>query len=394
MRERDWQDYLFEHPAILFPDERVDAKQREVFVQGRRVDLLFTVSGSQYIVELKRDTITREAIGQVIEYYGLLRLARKDLSYTMVLAAPNVPNYLRGPLEEMGIRWVELSPIESYDAQSGRNPVRNRSRAVRAPLSDENTEVSWEAIAPPASRSSFICAEKFLRASVPSVMKTFAPFEVLPIRMGSSQSPDVLCTFNSENGKNVWSKAGAWWAFAFGHSETMPKNDVPNLSANVLPWGLDVGINAEIGMSSRVLRQRVAKSPDRFDALIEEHGALTLQAWLKLEHQPRFYHWILLASRPVGAWHAEDIAELHQQSEFSFKHTREHWVAKIGQERAELTEGQRSHLWKTNRNLNIAFRIVRTFGRDLQFWRDPFESQLAEVNGEYKALLPLVEFFV
>ena len=74
MLERDLQTYLFENPDVLFPNQIVSQRRREVYIEGRRVDLLFEVDGTQYIIELKRDTIKREDVGQVCEYYGLCLL--------------------------------------------------------------------------------------------------------------------------------------------------------------------------------------------------------------------------------------------------------------------------------------------------------------------------------
>jgi hypothetical protein len=73
MRERDLQAYHFENLDVPFPNQVINRKRREVFIEGRRIDLLFEVDGVQYIVELKRDTIRREDIGQLFEYYELMR---------------------------------------------------------------------------------------------------------------------------------------------------------------------------------------------------------------------------------------------------------------------------------------------------------------------------------
>jgi RecB family endonuclease NucS len=108
MLERDLQDYLFDNPDVLFPNQTVSKKRREVYIEGRRIDLLFDVDDIQYIIELKRDTIKREDIGQVFEYYGLMRQLKPTASYRMVLVAPSIPEFRRTPLEEMGIRCVEV----------------------------------------------------------------------------------------------------------------------------------------------------------------------------------------------------------------------------------------------------------------------------------------------
>ena len=55
--EREYRDYLYENPHLLFPNTAIDRKSKEVCIEGRYVDLLFEIADTQYIVELKRDTV-------------------------------------------------------------------------------------------------------------------------------------------------------------------------------------------------------------------------------------------------------------------------------------------------------------------------------------------------
>jgi len=84
MRERDLQDYLFNNPKVLFPGKNIQEKTREYYIHGKRIDLLFVVDGFRYIVETKAVPIAREHIGQVVEYYGLMKeyLKETNLNYT------------------------------------------------------------------------------------------------------------------------------------------------------------------------------------------------------------------------------------------------------------------------------------------------------------------------
>jgi len=68
MREKDMQDYLYDHPEVLFPDQIIQEKAREYAIHGRRIDLLFAVDGVRYIVELKAIPLQRDHIGQAVEY--------------------------------------------------------------------------------------------------------------------------------------------------------------------------------------------------------------------------------------------------------------------------------------------------------------------------------------
>jgi hypothetical protein len=203
---------------------------------------------------------------------------------------------------------------------------------------------------------------------------------------------DVLCLPEADSLSRFF-HGGVWWAFSFGHSEEMPKNDVPNISVNALPWGLDFAINAELRTSQQVMRQRIESSPDGFDRLVLEHGGLELQAWLKFEHQPRFYHWILIEKRPQGTWRGRDLLDLYRRSEINFPELRAHWLGWIKDERAELSLGQTGHLERSNRKLNLALRLVRTFQKEDPLWDRPYNEQQAQFQAEYRNLKPLIEFF-
>lgn len=85
--ERDLQEYLFVHPELILPDEVIIEKSREVCVEGRRIDLLLRTNAARYIVELKAVPLTREHIGQVAEYYGLMRGQIRDGNFKMILVA-------------------------------------------------------------------------------------------------------------------------------------------------------------------------------------------------------------------------------------------------------------------------------------------------------------------
>jgi RecB family endonuclease NucS len=98
MLERDLQNYLFENPDILFPGLAIASKRREVFTGGLRIDLLFEIDGTHFIVELKRDTIKRADIGQLFEYYALMCQHHETATFRMTLVAPPYPTIGKAPL--------------------------------------------------------------------------------------------------------------------------------------------------------------------------------------------------------------------------------------------------------------------------------------------------------
>jgi hypothetical protein len=400
MLELDLQNYLFENPDVLFPNQIIRQKRREVYIEGRRIDLLFDVDGTQYIVELKRNTIKREDIGQVFEYYGLMRHSKPTASFRMVLVAPSIPEYRRISLEEMGIRCVEVqcppTSAEEGKALQDVSARQQKSQGAGSPgaiLPFHLEQLKFEDLLPPVTAQSMQLARSLLEDSLPGVQKHFSEFELRPIKMVKPNQPDVLCISTGANTTEYrLVGAGAWWAYSFGHSDEMPKNDVPNISVNALPWGLDFAINAELRTSQQVMLDRVASATQRFDLLVAEHGRLRLQAWMKFEFQPRLYFWVLLPQHPPATWTGVELLNLYRESELGFTSLRAHWIAKIKEMCVNLSAAQISHLDGNNKNLNLALRLVYSFEKDHEVWGLPYQEQKNRFDSEYRKLKPLIEF--
>ena len=399
MLERDLQDYLFENPDVLFPNQVIDRKRREVFIEGRRIDLLFEVDGVHYIIELKRDTIRREDIGQVFEYYGLMRQSNETADFKMILVAPSIPAYRRIPLEEFGIRCVEV-PHQQASVQDQAvlvsNAVDQKRREPplpnRAAILSSLDQIRCEDILPPVTAASFAISHLLLRDGLPFIEKAFSEYEVRPVPMTSPHSHDIFC-FPEKGEDSRFVRGGAWWAYRFGHCDEMPKNDVPNISVAALPWGLDFAINAELRTSQEVMRRKIEESPERFDGLVREHGMLEWQAWLKLEHQPRFYHWVAIRRSPAGTWGGRDLLGLYRQSELNFSELRLQWLTWIKERRTELTPRQMEHMERSNRQLNLALRLVHSFQQDDPLWSRPYAEQKIGFQDQYRRLKPFIDFF-
>ncbi len=401
MLERDLQDYLFDNPDVLFPNQIVSQKRREVCIEGRRIDLLFDVNGVQHIVELKRNTIKREDIGQVLEYYGLMRRSRPTANFRMVLVAPSIPDYRRIPLEEMGIRCVEVQhpPTSTHEraelwATSARQQKREELASASASLPIRIEQLTFGDLLPPVTARSMRISQDLLKDALPGIQRYYSEYELRPIKMVKPNQPDVLCIPTVENGSEYQLVgAGAWWAYSFGHSEEMPKNDIPNISVNALPWGLDFAINAELRTSQQVMRDRVATATRHFDHLVAEHSRLRLQAWLKFEFQPRLYYWVLLPEFAPCTWKGSDLLNLYKQSESNFPSLRAQWTTWIKETSRSLTAAQVSHMDATNRNLNLALRLVSTFEKNDEVWGLPYQGQKGRFDNEYRKLKPLIDFF-
>jgi len=99
---------------------------------GQRVDLLFKdVNNKNVVVELKKDAITREDVGQTLQYAGLIKNSR------VILAAPIISSSIKTAFEHYGIEYIEFSITEIeklYDKIKDKKISVNQIQNIEIPL--------------------------------------------------------------------------------------------------------------------------------------------------------------------------------------------------------------------------------------------------------------------
>jgi hypothetical protein len=109
MLEKDIENLIASHPNEIFPGEGFKLIGQQIVVEGRRLDILFEDKlKRKVIVEVKRGILTREASGQIAEYYGLLKNRNLDENYELILCANVIPKERKTFLETIGIDCKEL----------------------------------------------------------------------------------------------------------------------------------------------------------------------------------------------------------------------------------------------------------------------------------------------
>jgi RecB family endonuclease NucS len=75
-----------------------------------RADLIFEDRiGRLLVVELKRDTLERGAIAQLIDYYGMLKARFPEKAVELMIVAGRVPPERRLACEQYDIAAVEIA---------------------------------------------------------------------------------------------------------------------------------------------------------------------------------------------------------------------------------------------------------------------------------------------
>ena len=113
-------------------------------IHGRRIDLLYVVDGVRFIVELKGIPLQREHIGQIVEYYGLMKSYLQEANLRMIVVAPSIPEWRGKYLEELGIRCVELPevPVDPLSASRVTDNSRKNIRRETEALKRDSQKVS------------------------------------------------------------------------------------------------------------------------------------------------------------------------------------------------------------------------------------------------------------
>lgn len=109
MLEKDIENLIAQHPDEFFPDSGFTLFGQQVRLGKCYADIIFKDRHNRkIIVEVKRGILSRDASGQVMEYYGLLKTERPDDFVELILCANIIPTERKKFLESVGIECKEL----------------------------------------------------------------------------------------------------------------------------------------------------------------------------------------------------------------------------------------------------------------------------------------------
>lgn len=109
MLEKDIENLLAQNPDIFFPKSGFRLIGQQVKLGRCYADIIFEDKHNRkVIVEVKRGILSRDASGQVMEYYGLLKNENPDDFVELILCANIIPPERKKFLETVGIECKEL----------------------------------------------------------------------------------------------------------------------------------------------------------------------------------------------------------------------------------------------------------------------------------------------
>jgi len=110
MLEKDIEHLIAQYPKEFFPKEKFTLIDQQYTIQNRRIDVMFKDKyGRLIVLEIKRGILSREATGQILEYYGLLKSEFPGQPLELILCANTIPQERKLFLENYGIECKEIN---------------------------------------------------------------------------------------------------------------------------------------------------------------------------------------------------------------------------------------------------------------------------------------------
>ena len=109
MLEKDIENLIARNPEEFFPNSGFKLLGQQIKLGKCYADIIFEDQHKRkVIIEVKRGILSRDASGQVMEYYGLLKLQHPNDNIELILCANIIPPERKLFLERAGIECKEL----------------------------------------------------------------------------------------------------------------------------------------------------------------------------------------------------------------------------------------------------------------------------------------------
>lgn len=143
MLEKDIENLIAQHPNEFFPNSGFTLVGQQIKLGKCYADIIFEDRHKRkIIIEVKRGILSRDASGQVMEYYGLLKTQSPNDLVELILCANVVPPERKKFLETVGIDCKELGiNLLNQIAQRMNYQFINDRQTERHIPTEQNTEL-------------------------------------------------------------------------------------------------------------------------------------------------------------------------------------------------------------------------------------------------------------
>ena len=110
MLEKDFENIICKYPDLI--EEGLTLKGTQVYIDGKYVDIIFEDRFEQkLIVELKRGTVVRKDIAQLLDYEGHF-VSPDNPTTRVMLVGCRIPKNLKLSLDHHGFEWKEIPVLK------------------------------------------------------------------------------------------------------------------------------------------------------------------------------------------------------------------------------------------------------------------------------------------
>lgn len=111
MLEKDIENLIATYPNEFFPSMNLKLVGQQIKLDGFYADIIFKINDMRkLIIEVKREILRREAIAQIIDYYGALREKETTTNIVLMIVANVIPKVRTIFLsEKLGIKFHEIT---------------------------------------------------------------------------------------------------------------------------------------------------------------------------------------------------------------------------------------------------------------------------------------------
>lgn len=128
MLEKDMENLIAKNPDEFFPNSGFKLIGQQKSLHKRVVDIVFRDKFDRTIfIEIKKGILSRDAAGQIMEYYGLLKNEKPGTIIEVIVCANTIPPERREFLERAGIecREIGVHRIEEVARKCGYEFIKN-----------------------------------------------------------------------------------------------------------------------------------------------------------------------------------------------------------------------------------------------------------------------------
>lgn len=110
MLEKDIENLIAKHPEDFFPNKKLKLQGQQVRLGSYYSDIIFEDENDDLvIIEVKRGILSRDAIGQIMDYYGVLKEENPSRDIKLILVANVIPKErVVFMSEKLGIDSLEI----------------------------------------------------------------------------------------------------------------------------------------------------------------------------------------------------------------------------------------------------------------------------------------------